>query len=204
MNTLLNRRNNLKRPPRPFLTPSDPFQVVKAKAGHGSATLSMAYAGSRFVDALLRALKGDANVVEVAYVMSQVTQASYFATPLLLGSGGIEQNLGLGELSEYEQELLYAALPELRKNIDAGIEYANAADEGQSQEEDEVAGSDLLRCPDDLPGGIDVWVYQFPLEIQQKPPIEELLMKLHAGFSYQDSSQSLTFSVKLNAILLTS
>jgi malate dehydrogenase len=34
-------------------------EVVQAKAGAGSATLSMAYAGAGFVDALVRAMWGE-------------------------------------------------------------------------------------------------------------------------------------------------
>ena len=60
-------------------------EVVKAKAGAGSATLSMAYAGARFTFALCRALKGEPNIVECAYVRSNITEAKYFSTPLLIG-----------------------------------------------------------------------------------------------------------------------
>nr|XP_023018128.1 malate dehydrogenase, mitochondrial [Leptinotarsa decemlineata] len=100
-------------------------EVVKAKAGAGSATLSMAYAGARFANSLLRGLKGESNVIEPAYVMSDVTESPYFATPLLLGKCGIEKNLGLGHLNDFEQELLKTALPELKKNIASGVKFAN-------------------------------------------------------------------------------
>lgn len=60
-------------------------EVVKAKAGTGSATLSMAYAGARFGFSLIRALNGEQNVIECAYVRSNVTEAKYFSTPVLLG-----------------------------------------------------------------------------------------------------------------------
>lgn len=43
-------------------------EVVKAKAGAGSATLSMAYAGARFAFSMIRALNGEPGVVECAYV----------------------------------------------------------------------------------------------------------------------------------------
>lgn len=102
-------------------------EVVKAKAGAGSATLSMAYAGARFANSLLRGLKGESNVVEPAYVISDVTEAAYFSTPLVLGKNGLEKNLGLGQLSDYEQELLKKAIPELKKNIQAGIDFVNKA-----------------------------------------------------------------------------
>lgn len=100
-------------------------EVVKAKAGAGSATLSMAYAGARFANSLLRGLKGEPNVIEPAYVISDVTEAPYFSTPLILGKNGLEKNLGLGALSDYEKELLKAAIPELKKNIEAGVKFAN-------------------------------------------------------------------------------
>jgi malate dehydrogenase len=100
-------------------------EVVKAKAGAGSATLSMAYAGARFTFSLLRAMKGEQGVVECAYVKSDVTEATYFATPIVLGPNGIEKNLGLGKLSSFEQDLLAKALPELKKNIATGEAFAN-------------------------------------------------------------------------------
>jgi malate dehydrogenase len=71
-------------------------EVVKAKDGAGSATLSMAYAGARFAISLLRGLKGDQGVVECAYVKSDVTEASYFSTPLLLEKTGLRRTWGLG------------------------------------------------------------------------------------------------------------
>jgi malate dehydrogenase len=97
-------------------------EVVKAKAGAGSATLSMAYAAARFTDSLMKAKAGQ-EVVECAFVASDVTEAAYFATPLLLGPNGIVQNLGLGTLSAFEEDLLKKALPELHESIKKGIEF---------------------------------------------------------------------------------
>merc|ERR1712183_560861 len=99
-------------------------EVVKAKAGAGSATLSMAYAAARFTDSLIKAMNGQEGVVECAYVASNVTEAPYFATPILLGPNGVVKNLGLGTLSEFEEGLLKAALPELQGSIKKGIEFA--------------------------------------------------------------------------------
>merc|ERR1712020_287306 len=78
-------------------------EVVKAKAGAGSATLSMAYAAARFTDSLIKAMNGQEGVVECSYVASNVTESPYFATPLVLGPNGIEKNLGLGTLTSFEQ-----------------------------------------------------------------------------------------------------
>merc|ERR1712029_509886 len=99
-------------------------EVVKAKAGAGSATLSMAYAAARFTDSLIKAMNGQEGVIECAYVASNVTEAPYFATPILLGPNGVAKNLGLGTLSEFEEGLLKAALPELQGSIKKGIEFA--------------------------------------------------------------------------------
>lgn len=85
----------------------------------------MAYAGARFALALIRGLKGEPNVVECAYVLSDVTKAKYFATPLVLGKNGLEKNLGLGKLSDFEQKLLETAIPELEKNIKKGEDFVN-------------------------------------------------------------------------------
>lgn len=101
-------------------------EVVKAKAGAGSATLSMAYAGARFAGSLLKGLDGQKNVVECSYVQSTITEATFFATPLVLGKNGIQENLGLPKLNDYEKKLLEAAIPELKKNIQKGVDFANA------------------------------------------------------------------------------
>lgn len=101
-------------------------EVVKAKAGAGSATLSMAYAGARFAGSLLKGLNGEKNVIECSYVQSNITEATFFSTPLVLGKNGLQDNLGLPKLNDYEKKLLEAAIPELKKNIQKGIDFANA------------------------------------------------------------------------------
>lgn len=98
-------------------------EVVKAKAGAGSATLSMAFAGARFANSLLRGLNGEQNVIECTYVRSDITEATYLATPVVLGKNGLEKNLGLPSLNAFEKELLEKAMPELKKNIQKGEEF---------------------------------------------------------------------------------
>lgn len=63
-------------------------------------------------------------MIECAYVKSDLTEATYFANPLLLGKNGLEKNLGFGNLNGYEQGLLKAAIPELLKNIKTGEDFA--------------------------------------------------------------------------------
>ena len=99
-------------------------EVVKAKAGAGSATLSMAYAAARFTDSLIKGMYGQEGVVECSFVDSDVTEAKFFATPVVLGPNGVEKNLGLGTLTEFEQGLLAAGLPELNGSIKKGEEFA--------------------------------------------------------------------------------
>mmetsp|Transcript_249 Transcript_249/g.1162 ORF Transcript_249/g.1162 Transcript_249/m.1162 type:complete len:346 (+) Transcript_249:167-1204(+) len=101
-------------------------EVVAAKAGKGSATLSMAYAGALFADACLRAKNGEANVVECTYVESTVTEVPFFASKVLLGKDGVEKIHGLGELSAYEQNALEGMMPELKDSIDKGVEFAKS------------------------------------------------------------------------------
>jgi len=101
--------------------------VVKAKAGAGSATLSMAYAGARFGFSVLEAFQGKKGVVECAYVASTLTEAPYFASSILLGLNGVERSLALGPLSDFEKEKLESeVLPELISNIAKGVEFVEA------------------------------------------------------------------------------
>lgn len=98
-------------------------EVVEAKAGTGSATLSMAYAAVKFADACLRALRGDANVVECAFVASQVTELPFFASKVRLGRTGVEEIYSLGPLNEYERVGLEKAKKELTGSIEKGVSF---------------------------------------------------------------------------------
>lgn len=100
-------------------------EVVEAKAGKGSATLSMAYAGAIFADACLKGLNGVPDVIECTFVESNVTELPFFASKVRLGKNGVEEVLGLGPLSDYEKQGLEALLPELRSSIEKGIKFAN-------------------------------------------------------------------------------
>ena len=100
-------------------------EVVEAKAGGGSATLSMAFAGFRFVEALLRAMGGEKGVVECSYVPSSVVpDCPFFATPVELGVNGAEKVRGMGSLTAYERaQLEEKVIPELKKAINKGVEF---------------------------------------------------------------------------------
>ena len=100
-------------------------EVVEAKAGGGSATLSMGQAAAKFGLSLVRALNGEKNVVECTYVEGSGELARFFAQPVLLGKNGVEKILDYGSLSDYEQTTLNDALDTLRSDIVTGEEYVD-------------------------------------------------------------------------------
>lgn len=102
-------------------------EVVKAKDGAGSATLSMAYAGAKFTDALLRGLSGEKGVITPTFVKSDLFAKDgihYFSSNVELGVNGVEKIHPLGPLSAEEEKLLAACLPDLKKNIEKGEAFA--------------------------------------------------------------------------------
>ena len=100
-------------------------EVVEAKAGGGSATLSMGQAAARFGLSLVRALQGEQGVVECAYVEGDGKHARFFSQPLLLGKNGIEERQSYGELSAFERQALEGMLETLKKDIQLGEEFVN-------------------------------------------------------------------------------
>ncbi|OCH45774.1 malate dehydrogenase [Vibrio cyclitrophicus] len=99
-------------------------EVVEAKAGGGSATLSMGQAACRFGLALVKALQGEENVIECAYVEGEGEHAPFFAQPVKLGKEGTEAILSYGELSDFERNALDSMLETLNGDIEIGVEFA--------------------------------------------------------------------------------
>merc|ERR1740138_1695013 len=99
--------------------------VVNAKNGKGSATLSRAYAGARFGSAVLSGLSGRKRT-ECAYCASSVTDIPYFAQKVILGPTGIEKVLPLGELNEHETKRLEEVKTQLKGEVESGLKYAEA------------------------------------------------------------------------------
>ena len=100
-------------------------EVVEAKAGGGSATLSMGQAAARFGLSLVRAMQGESNVVECAYLEGDGKYARFFAQPLLLGKEGIVERKSIGSLSAFEQKALEGMLEVLHKDIELGENFVN-------------------------------------------------------------------------------
>merc|ERR1712183_110825 len=63
-------------------------EVVQAKDGSGSATLSMAYAGYLFTQNLLKAMRGEHGIIQCAYVESDLTDAPFLQVPVDLVKRG--------------------------------------------------------------------------------------------------------------------
>eukprot|EP00439_Symbiodinium_sp_Y106_P055954 s3720_g7.t2 len=100
--------------------------VVNAKAGKGSATLSMAYAGARLGKSILAGLMGKKRT-ECAYVKSDITDLPYFASKVQFGEKGVTKVFPLGELNEYEKTRLEEVKKQLKTEIDSGLKYAEAS-----------------------------------------------------------------------------
>jgi len=98
-------------------------EVVEAKAGGGSATLSMGQAAAKFGLSLVRALQGESNVVECAYVEGDGAHARFFAQPLLLGKSGVVERKPIGKLSAFEEKALQNMLQTLKQDIAQGEEF---------------------------------------------------------------------------------
>lgn len=112
-------------------------EVVKAKDGAGSATLSMAFAGARFALNILDAtVGGKTGIVECTYVHLDAdkegaqsvktligSNIEYFSVPVELGVDGVHKILPIGEINEYEQKLIGAATAELNGNIEKGSNF---------------------------------------------------------------------------------
>ncbi|KAI8317664.1 malate dehydrogenase [Colletotrichum sp. SAR11_240] len=111
-------------------------EIVKAKAGAGSATTCMAYAGFRFAQAIIKAAQGQTGIVEPAYVylpgvpggdaVSKELGVEYFAVPVSFGANGAETAHPIGSLSDYETKLLRIAVDELKGNVKKGEDFARA------------------------------------------------------------------------------
>ncbi|CED85321.1 nad-malate dehydrogenase [Phaffia rhodozyma] len=117
-------------------------EIVEAKAGTGSATLSMAYAGAKFAELVIRsAFKGETGLTAPSYVplaadpeggkaiAKEIEQElEFFSAQIELGPEGTSKILPIGTISESEKALLKAAVPELQTNITKGSAFITEGD----------------------------------------------------------------------------
>ncbi|KAH9857766.1 malate dehydrogenase [Lenzites betulinus] len=115
-------------------------EVVKAKDGAGSATLSMAFAGAEFAYKVIRAAKGEKGIIAPTFVnlaadkeggdalKKEIGQdLDYFSSPVELGPEGVVKIHGLGKITEGESSLIKAAIPELATNIEKGVSFIESS-----------------------------------------------------------------------------
>lgn len=101
-------------------------EVVDAKAGAGSATLSMAQAAAVFAQHIIDAILGKSSQF-CGYVGANPTYESegvpYFASVLSVGVDGVTAIHPLDGITEGERAQIAAALPELRSSIKKGEDF---------------------------------------------------------------------------------
>ena len=94
----------------------------------------MAYAGYRFTERVLQAVKGKSGIVEPTFVylpgieggdaIAKETGCDYFSMPVEIGKDGAKsiENI-LGKANEYEKKLIKKCCEDLKGNIEKGIEF---------------------------------------------------------------------------------
>lgn len=94
----------------------------------------MAYAGYRFAERVMQAVKGKTGIVEPTFVylpgieggdaVEKETGCKYFSVPVELGPEGAKKvhNI-LGSVNEYEKKLLSKCCEDLKGNIEKGVEF---------------------------------------------------------------------------------
>jgi len=111
-------------------------EVVKAKDGAGSATLSMAYAGAEFAAKVIRAINGEKGLKAPSYVALAAdaeggaalaeelgAKLEFFSSTVSLGPEGVQKIAPLGKLTDAEKALIKEAIPELTTNITTGSTF---------------------------------------------------------------------------------
>ncbi|VVT44098.1 uncharacterized protein SAPINGB_P000301 [Magnusiomyces paraingens] len=117
-------------------------EVVQAKNGAGSATLSMAYAGFRFAEAVLKGAAGEKNIIEPSFVflegiegaeeIKKAVGVDFFSVPVELGPGGATKLFNpLEKITSYEKGLVDVAIEGLSGNITKGVEFITKASESK-------------------------------------------------------------------------
>lgn len=116
-------------------------EVVEAKAGAGSATLSMAQAGAEFADKVMRAaFKGETGLISPSYVSLTADEAAgkaiqkeigadlaFFSVRVELGKDGVSKLHPIGTIDAVEKEGLQKAVTELGPSIDKGLSFKPAS-----------------------------------------------------------------------------
>merc|ERR1711907_756129 len=99
-------------------------EALTHRIQNGGTEDVLAKAGADFALALVRAKQGKTGEVVCTYVESDVAPGcQWFSTECVLGPEGIVENLGIGELDEYETQKLAEAIEELKPSIKEGVDF---------------------------------------------------------------------------------
>ncbi|CCH44438.1 Malate dehydrogenase [Wickerhamomyces ciferrii] len=114
-------------------------EVVQAKKGAGSATLSMAYSGFKLAEELIESINGKHSFVDSSfiYLSDEIEGAkeakqlinnesiNYISLPVKLGPRGVEsiEYDVLNKINDHEKELLSTAIDQLTTNISKGVNF---------------------------------------------------------------------------------
>lgn len=159
-------------------------EVVQAKEGKGSATLSMAYAGARLAKAVLSGFEGQ-ETDEYCYVASDLCGLPYFSSKVTFGKTGVSKVHPLGELSNYETTRLEEVVKQLREEVAKGIEYtfkqlmadgASLFAGVQEAPADPILGTTLLFNKDEDPKKINLGVGAYRTS-EGKPYVLPVILK---------------------------
>merc|ERR1719251_323776 len=102
-------------------------EVVKAKDGGGSATLSMAYAGAEFADRVMAGLSGETGVTECTFVETdKVAGCKFFSLPVTLGKEGVETIHEYGTVTAHEAKLIEDMTPDLIAQAEKGFKWMSS------------------------------------------------------------------------------
>merc|ERR1712228_1008747 len=99
-------------------------EVVKAKDGGGSATLSMAFTGAEFADRVMAGLAGESGVTECTFVeTNKVDGCKFFSLPVTLGKEGVETIHDYGTVNAHEAKLIEDMTPDLIAQAEKGFKF---------------------------------------------------------------------------------
>jgi malate dehydrogenase len=111
-----------------------PFEAAVGADAHDALStevappvaLGLAYAACDFAVSLLKALRGDVGIVECTMVESTIrSEVPFFSSRVELGREGVQRIFPMGSLTPFENELIETAVPELVKDVEAGMKAAS-------------------------------------------------------------------------------
>lgn len=98
-------------------------EIIMHNQNTAVPALAMAYTAAKFANCLCMAIDGKASPILTALVKSDLTDAKYFCSPIIVEKNGISKHLNIPALEKVEEKLLAASLPVLIQQIDAAEKY---------------------------------------------------------------------------------